>query len=137
MTKKTIFNLSCNVYNVCTRSPGPLYAIIYYINWVKTSWTYSTYINSFIVTGVKLSYNSKLHHSCDVSLRPYLSVKSLSSVSPAAMSVLQQQLISQLALMNGLVDGQANMGQPPPSNNQQQTTAVHPAFMLQEQVSKK
>ena len=31
-----------DVYTVCPRSPDPFYTVNYYINWVKTSWPYST-----------------------------------------------------------------------------------------------
>ena len=72
-------------------------------------------------------------------------MKSLSGVSPAAMSLLQHQIFSQYALINGLVDNQtAKLTQPNPpvpataiaiQPPNPAILAGHPAFMLQEQVS--
>ena len=37
------------ILTVYPRSPDPFYTVAYIINWVKTSWTYSTVSNPFIL----------------------------------------------------------------------------------------
>jgi len=39
-------SLNNMTHTVCPRSPDPLNILIYYINSVKTSWTYSVYIEN-------------------------------------------------------------------------------------------
>ena len=84
----------------------------------------------------------------------YFTVKTLNNMGPAAMSLLQQQIFSQYALINGLVgpaeappalNGAAESPlkkmkpspapAPPPFQQQSQPpVAGHPAMQLQEQV---